>query len=56
MADLLDMSTLSHLEVNDMTITTRTKLQTILRQYNQGFIDQSEAYHAICNLLANKGE
>lgn len=35
-----------------MTTETRTKLAVIIRQHNQGLLNDSQAYHAICNLLA----
>ncbi len=35
-----------------MVIQLRTKLATIIRQYNQGFLTESEAYHAVCSLYA----
>ncbi len=35
-----------------MAIQLRTKLATIIRRYNQGFLTESEAYHAVCNLYA----
>ena len=34
-----------------MTIETRTRLAQIIRQHNQGILSDSDAYHAICNLL-----
>jgi hypothetical protein len=39
-----------------MSIETRTKLATIMRQHNTGLITASEAYHAICDLLASADE
>jgi hypothetical protein len=37
-----------------MTIKQRTTLATIIRQHNMGILTDSEAYHAICNLLAGE--
>ena len=41
-----------------MTIKDRTALATLLRHYNQGFIDSAELYHLVCNLFSGemKGE
>lgn len=38
-----------------MSTNTRTALATIIRQHNQGILSDSDAYHAICNLIS-KGE
>jgi hypothetical protein len=35
-----------------MSIKTRTAIATIMRQREQGFLTDSEAYHAICDTLA----
>jgi hypothetical protein len=37
-----------------MSIATRTQLATLIRQHEQGFLNHSEFYHAVCNLLANQ--
>lgn len=35
-----------------MSVDMRTKLATIIRQHEQGFLTESEFYHAVCNLMA----
>ena len=35
-----------------MSIATRTTIANIIRQHNQGLLSDTDAYHAICNLIA----
>ena len=37
-----------------MSIDIRTRMATIIRQHNQGIIDDVTAYHLICNLIAGE--
>jgi len=37
-----------------MPLQTRTKLATLIRQYNFGIIDAHEFYHAVCAALSEE--
>jgi hypothetical protein len=37
-----------------MAISTRTKLAQALRAYNQGLLDSSSYYHAVCAALSGE--